>query len=106
VRAVQRVFALFLVFALPLAQVTADLHAQAHARYDLAQVSGTGKCAPPLDHPSEKCLVFHAVSSALGGACALFEAPRFASPTPFSVALPLLQSTRVPFDSRAPPVAS
>jgi hypothetical protein len=89
--------------ALLLAQQAAQLHALSHLGYDLA-VAERGKLhAPPVGHPAEQCIAFHAVDSALPGLALAPVAPRIA---PLAVAyfdLPLPFSPRIEFDSRAPP---
>lgn len=101
-----RFLTVLLILALPLAQAGAQLHALAHAQYDLASMQGDGKGVPPLDHSFAKCLVFHAVDSVLTGLTALFEAPRFDAPLFSSVRWLYLSSPRIVFAARAPPTFS
>jgi hypothetical protein len=96
---------LFVAAALVFAQQAAQLHALSHLRHDLAKAE-RGKCVPPVGHPAEKCIAYHAVDSALPGLAPVIEPPRIALPAFASVVLPLLQPPRIEFDSRAPPVLS
>ena len=58
---------LLLAFVVLFAQQAAQLHALAHAQNELAQLH-KGK---PVSHPSEQCVAFHAIDSALIATVAL-----------------------------------
>ncbi len=95
-----------IALALILAQQAAQLHALSHLARDIALVEHGGKSVPPIGHPAEHCIAFHAVDSALPSVALLAEPPRIAphavSSIPVSIAFP----PRIVFDSRAPPVLS
>ncbi|MGB7543811.1 MAG: hypothetical protein WBM28_17560 [Burkholderiales bacterium] len=84
----------------------AQLHALSHLGRDLALIEHGDKNAPPLGHPAEQCLAFHAVDSVLPNAALAFEPPRIALPAVAFSALPLPFPPRIEFDSRAPPLLS
>lgn len=89
--------------ALLFTQQAAQLHALSHLGYDLA-VAERGKLdAPPIGHPAEKCIAFHAVDSALPNIACALDPPRIAPPAVAYFNLPLPFSPRIEFDSRAPP---
>ena len=92
--------------ALVFAQQAAQLHALSHIKRDLAMAERGGKGAPPINHPAEKCIAYHAVDSVLPALALAIDPPRIALPTVASVELPLPFSPRIEFDSRAPPVLS
>ena len=97
---------LLVALALVFAQQAAQLHALSHVQRDLATAERGGKCVPPVSHPAELCIAYHAVDSVLPGLAPTQEAPRIALPTVARVALPLPSSPRIEFDSRAPPTLS
>lgn len=97
---------LLLAAALVFAQQAAQLHALSHVQRDLALAEHGGKCVPPVSHPAEQCIAYHAVDSALIGLATAIDPPRIALPAIASVDLPLPFSPRIEFDSRAPPVLS
>jgi hypothetical protein len=89
--------------ALLFAQQAAQLHALSHLGYDLA-VAELGKLhAPPVGHPAEQCIAFHAVDNALPVHALAPLAPQIAPPAVAYFDLPLPFSPRIEFDSRAPP---
>lgn len=97
---------LLLAMALLFSQQAAQLHAFSHFKRDMALALGDKKTAPPISHPAEQCLAFHAVDSFLPGVsqpgiarCAV--PPYLAS---FRNFLPV--AARIVFDSRAPPSVS
>ena len=97
---------LLLAAALVFTQQAAQLHALSHVQYDMAKAERSGKCVPPVSHPAEQCIAFHAVDSALPALGLVLEPPRIALPVIASVDLPLPFAPRIEFDSRAPPVLS
>ncbi len=97
---------LLVAAALVFAQQAAQLHALSHVQHDLARAERSGKCVPPVSHPAEQCIAFHAVDSALPGFALAVNLSRTALPAVAPVALPLPFSPRIEFDSRAPPVLS
>ena len=97
---------LLLAAALVFAQQAAQLHALSHVQHDMARAERSGKCVPPVSHPAEQCIAFHAVDSALPALALAIEPPRIALPAVAAIALPLPFSPRIAFDSRAPPVLS
>ena len=97
---------LLLAAALVFAQQAAQLHALSHMQHDMAKAERSGKCAPPISHPAEQCIAYHAVDSALPVLALAIEPPRIALPAVAPAALPLPFSARIVFDSRAPPAVS
>ena len=97
---------LLIAAALVLAQQAAQLHVLSHLQRDLAAAERGGKCVPPVNHPAEQCIAYHAVDSALTGLAIAIDPPRIALPAVAPVELPLPFSPRIDFDSRAPPVFS
>jgi hypothetical protein len=97
---------LLVAVALVFAQQAAQLHALSHVQRDLAAAERGGKCVPPVSHPAEQCIAYHAVDSALPGLALATDPPRIALPAVARVTLPLPFSPRIEFDSRAPPVLS
>jgi hypothetical protein len=97
---------LLVAAALVFAQQAAQLHALSHLQRDLAAAERGGKCVPPISHPAEQCIAYHAVDSALPGLALAIDPPRIALPAIAPVALPLPFLPRIEFDSRAPPVLS
>ncbi len=97
---------LLLAAALVFTQQAAQLHALWHVQHDMARAERSGKCVPPVSHPAEQCIAYHAVDSALPALALAIEPPRIALPAVAPVVLPLPFSPRIEFDSRAPPVLS
>ena len=97
---------LLIAAALVFAQQAAQLHALSHVQHDMAKAERSGKCAPPISHPAEQCIAYHAVDSALPVLALAIEPPRIALPVIASVDLPIPFAPRIEFDSRAPPVLS
>jgi len=95
-----------LAAALVFAQQAAQLHALSHIKRDLVMAERGGKCVPPVNHPAEQCIAYHAVDSALPVLALAIEPARIALPAVGPAALPLPFSPRIVFDSRAPPVLS
>ena len=71
---------LFVAAALVFTQQAAQLHALSHVQHDLAKAERSGKCVPPVSHPAEQCIAFHAVDSALPMFALAIEPPRIALP--------------------------
>src|SRR2546421_10035366 len=94
---------LLLAAALVFAQQAAQLHALSHVQHDMARAERSGKCVPPVSHPAEQCIAFHAVDSALPALALALEPPRIALPAVAAIALPFPFSPRIAVDSRAPP---
>jgi hypothetical protein len=104
-RVLQRIlFALLLLCA----QQAAQLHALSHLAHDLklAQGDNSGKGVPPLNHPAEQCIAFHAVDTVIVAVALLLEPERIAPPSVAPDALPPDRSPRIVFDARAPPAFS
>lgn len=97
---------LLLAAALVFAQQAAQLHALSHLKHDLAKAEHRGQCIPPINHPAEKCIAFHAMDSALPGLGLALEAVQVPLPSVAPYALPLPFPPRIEFDSRAPPLLS
>jgi len=97
---------LLIAVALVFAQQAAQLHALSHVQHDMAKAERSGKCVPPVSHPAEQCIAYHAVDSALPVLALAIEPSRIALPAVAPAALPLPFSPRIVFDSRAPPVLS
>ena len=97
---------LLLAAALVFAQQAAQLHALSHVQHDMAKAERSGRCVPPVSHPAEQCIAFHAVDSVLPVLALAIEPPRIALPVLASVELPLPFAPRIEFDSRAPPALS
>ncbi len=98
---------LLLFAALLFSQHAALLHGLAHAEHELALASNEQEeGAPALDHGAEVCAAFGALAHALDNAtqplpCAA--APVAAHLASFS---PAAETTRIHFDSRAPPYSA
>jgi hypothetical protein len=97
---------LFVAAALLFTQQAAQLHALSHLHRDLALAQRGGKCIPPISHPAEQCIAYHAVDSTLPSLAPALDLSRVSLPAVVSVALPLPFAPRIEFDSRAPPVLS
>ena len=97
---------LLIALALLFAQQAAQLHALTHLKYDLARLAGGDRGVPPISHPAEQCIAFHAVDSALTNSCVAPVAPHIALPAVAHFTLPLQFPPRIAFDSRAPPALS
>jgi len=94
---------LLIAVALVFAQQAAQLHVLSHLKQDLVKAERGGKCFPPVSHPAEQCIAFHAVDSALPASASAIDLPRITLPTLARVDLPLPFPPRIEFDSRAPP---
>ena len=92
--------------ALLFTQQAAQLHALSHLGRDLAVAERGDKKAPPVGHPAEQCLAFHAVGSALPTGAPGFVLPRIEATAVAHYVQFLPFSPRLAFDSRAPPVLS
>jgi hypothetical protein len=97
---------LLLAAALVFAQQAAQLHALSHLKRDVVMAERGGKCVPPVSHPAEQCIAYHAVDSVLAALAPAINPTRIALPAVAPVALPLPFAPRIGFDSRAPPVHS
>ena len=95
---------LLIAAALVFAQQAAQLHALSHLKQDLIKAERGGKCVPPVNHPAEQCIAFHAVDSVLSNLA--LEPVRVVLPVLALVVLPPPFPPRIEFDSRAPPVSS
>jgi hypothetical protein len=93
----------FLALVLLFSQQAAHLHALSHLNRDLALALGSEKKAPPVGHPAEQCLSFHAVDSVLPGVAQAPIARCGVDQSVASFSLPLPFAPRIVFDSRAPP---
>jgi hypothetical protein len=97
---------LLLAAALVFAQQAAQLHALSHLKRDAVMAERGGKCVPPVNHPAEQCIAYHAVDSVLAALAPTIDPPRVTLPAIASAALPLPFAARIVFDSRAPPFLS
>jgi hypothetical protein len=97
---------LLLAAALVFAQQAAQSHALSHTQRDLAMAERGGKCVPPINHPAEQCIAYHAVDSTLPSLAPAIDLPLVSLPALASVSLPLPFAPRIEFDSRAPPLLS
>ena len=97
---------LLLAAALVFTQQAAQLHALSHVQHDMAKAERSGKCVPPVSHPAEQCIAFHAVDSVLATLAPAIAPSQVALPATASAALPLPFAARIVFDSRAPPALS
>ena len=90
------------------------LHGQSHLKHDLAvaafgaQIAGNtfGHHIPPLDHPAEDCVAFHALDCKASAPVQIV--PVLMAFFPLPVIVPVIAvrpSPAVPFQSRAPPAA-
>ncbi len=97
---------LLLAFALAFAGSAAQLHALAHAQYDLASASDAqGDKAPaPLKHSTEQCLVVHALDGTEAAYAPPLEPEQFTTPAVLPKVAPRGESPALAFRSRAPPV--
>jgi hypothetical protein len=99
----------FLALLLLFSQQAAHLHALSHLNRDLAIAMGSEtkaggeKKAPPVGHPVEQCLSFHAVDSVLPGVAQVPMVHCGVDQSVASFSLPLPFAPRIVFDSRAPP---
>src|SRR5260221_12704596 len=97
---------LLLAIALVFAQQAAQLHALSHLKRDTVMAERGGKCVPPVNHPAEQCIAYHAVDSVLAALAPAIDSPRVTLPTIAPAPLPLPFAARIVFDSPAPPVLS
>jgi len=97
---------LLIAAALVFAQQAAQLHALSHLKQDLIKAERGGKYVPPVGHPAELCIAFHAIDSVLSALAAAVDPVRAALPVIALAALPLPFPPRIEFDPRAPPVLS
>jgi len=97
---------LLVALALVFAQQAAQLHALSHLKHDLVKAGLGGKCVPPVGHPAERCIAYHAVDSTLPGLAQAIEPPHVALTAFTAVFVPLQHPPRIEFDSRAPPALS
>ena len=95
-----------IAIALVLTQQAAQLHALSHLKRDAVMAERGGKCVPPVSHPAEQCIAYHAVDSVLAALAPAIDPPRVALPAIAPVPLPLPFPPRIEFDSRAPPLIS
>lgn len=97
---------LLLASALVFAQQAAQLHALSHLKHDLIKAERRGQCVPPVNHPAEQCIAYHAIGSALAGLGFVIEAVQVTLPPSASLDLAVPFPPRIAFDSRAPPLLS
>jgi hypothetical protein len=89
--------------ALLFTQQAAQLHALSHLVQELRVAAGGGDSAPPVGHPAEQCLAFHALDGVLPILAFSPEPPRAELSGVSRFTPPLLHPPRIVFDSRAPP---
>ena len=97
---------LVVAFALVFAQQAAQLHALSHLKHDLTRAQLGGKGVPPVGHPAEKCIAYHAVDSTLPSLAPALDVPQVPLLAAAPAALPIPFAPRIDFDSRAPPLLS
>jgi hypothetical protein len=97
---------LLIAAALVFAQQAAQLHILAHFKHDPIKSERGGKCVPPVNHPAEQCIAFHAVDSVLSNLALGIEPVRVVLPVLALAVLPPPFPPRIEFDSRAPPALS
>jgi len=96
----------FFALALLVSQHAAQMHALSHLSYDLALAKHGEKGAPPLNHPIEKCVAYHAVGTGISNTSAALGLSCITPPLVAQFVVPLLFPPRIVFDSRAPPALS
>jgi hypothetical protein len=101
-----RVLQIFFCLALLLAQHAGQMHALSHLDHELAVAEHGEKKAPPLGHPIEKCIAFHALDGTLTTSSAASAPFCVAIPAAAQFVVPLPFPPRIEFDSRAPPALS
>jgi hypothetical protein len=101
-----RILQVFFALTLLLSQYAAQMHSLSHLGHELAVAEHGEKSAPPLGHPIEKCIAFHALYGAITSSSAGHEPFCVTAPfdAQFVVFLPF--PPRIVFDPRAPPVLS
>src|SRR6266571_3247268 len=89
---------LLVAAALVFTQQAAQLHALSHLQRGLVMAERGGKCVPPVNHPAEQCIAYHAVDSALPGFALAVDLFRTALPAVAPVALrrPCSRALQVP----------
>lgn len=97
---------LLIAAALVFGQQAAQLHALSHLRQELIKAECDGKCVPPVSHPAQQCIAYHALGSALPSSAHAIEPIRVALPALALAVLPLPFPPRIEFNSRAPPILS
>lgn len=97
---------LLIALALLFTQQAAQLHALSHFPHDLKAAALGEERAPPIGHPAERCLAFHALDSALPILASAVEPPRGAVHAAARVTASSPRPSRIVFDSRAPPALS
>jgi hypothetical protein len=101
-----RVLQIFFALTLLLSQVAAQMHSLSHLGHELAVAQHGEKSAPPLGHPIEKCIAFHALDGAISSSSAAHGPFCVATPSDAQFAAFLPFPPRIVFDSRAPPALS
>ena len=97
---------LLIALALLFTQQAGQLHALSHLGHDLKAAAVGEERAPPLGHPAEQCIAFHALDNALPILSFAVEPPRGALPDVARVTASAPRPSRIVFDSRAPPALS
>lgn len=97
---------LLLIAALLFSQHAAQLHGLAHAEHEVALASHEDGKTPALDHGLDVCAAFGALTYALGNAIVT---PQYAGArvvAQFTAFAAAPATTRIVFDSRAPPYSA
>ena len=94
---------ILLALVLLFSQQAAQLHGLSHLKRELALATGGEKNAPPIGHPAEQCLAFHAVDSALPGVVQPLTLHCGVQDLVAGFSLPIPFAPRIVFESRAPP---
>jgi hypothetical protein len=101
-----RVLQIFFCLTLLLSQYAAQTHALSHLSHELAVAEHGEKNTPPLGHPIEKCVAFHALDGAISSNSAASGSICVATPPAAQFVATLPFPPRIVFDSRAPPALS
>jgi len=94
---------ILLALVLLFSQQAAQLHGLSHLKRELAMAAGGEKKAPPVGHPAEQCLAFHAVDSVLPGVAQPLTVHCGVQDLVAAISLPVPFAPRIVFESRAPP---
>ena len=112
-RFIRPVHHVLIALALLFSQQAAQMHAMGHVESELAAAArgersdrGDTRSTPPVGHPAEHCMAFHAIDSALPGIATAAPIACGGATLVAGFILPLSFASRIVFDSRAPPLRS
>lgn len=97
---------LLLVAALLFSQHAALLHGLAHAEHEVALASHSDEKTPALDHGLDVCAAFGALAHALGNTVVAPQCAGARIAAQFTARAVAPATTRIVFDSRAPPYSA